>query len=171
MASHDDHGKHGKHKHGEHVILPKMTYYRVFGALLVLTVLTVLVAGIDLGAFNVTVALGIAIVKAALVVMYFMMLKFDSRVNTMVFAGGVFFLLILLAFTMLDTELRGRFDRAERLTVMEQRRAAERSQDPGIVDPTVDAEQEDEFDAAPVDTPAVEPPEGAEDLEPEQIDG
>lgn len=80
----------------------KRTYYSVFGALLVLTLLTTGIAYADLGPFNVAVALTIAVVKALLVVLFFMHLKHSSHL-VQIFAGaGVFWLLILLTFTLSD---------------------------------------------------------------------
>lgn len=86
-----------------HHVLPKAVYWRIFWALMVLLVLTVLASFVDLGrANNIAVALIIAIVKAALVILYFMHVKFASRL-TWVFAGAAFlWLLILLGMTSVD---------------------------------------------------------------------
>ena len=84
------------------------TYFGVFLALMVLTVITTAVAYVDLGAgLNVVVALTIAIIKTLLVVLFFMHLLYSSRL-TMLFAGaGIFWLAILLAFTLSDYLTRG----------------------------------------------------------------
>ena len=80
----------------------KKTYYSVFGALLALTLLTTGIAYVDLGPFNVAVALTIAVIKALLVMLFFMHLKHSSPL-VQIFAGaGVFWLLILLTFTLSD---------------------------------------------------------------------
>ncbi len=78
-------------------------YATIFGALLVLTLVTAGVAFIDLGGeLNSVVALTIAIVKALLVILFFMHVRYSSRL-TWVFAGaGFFWLLILLTLTMAD---------------------------------------------------------------------
>jgi cytochrome c oxidase subunit 4 len=55
------------------------TYYAVFAALLVLTAVTTGAAFVDLGPFNVAVAMGIAVVKAVLVALFFMHLRHSSR--------------------------------------------------------------------------------------------
>jgi cytochrome c oxidase subunit 4 len=74
----------------------------VYGALMVLLLLTVAVAQFHLGAFGIVLALTIAIVKAILVVLYFMHLRYSSRL-TMVFAGaGLVWLLIMFSFTLSD---------------------------------------------------------------------
>jgi caa(3)-type oxidase subunit IV len=83
------------------------TYYVVYGALLVLLVLTVAVAQFQLGVFGIVLALTIAIVKAVLVILYFMHLRDNSRL-TWIFAGaGFVWLLLLFAFTMTDYLSRG----------------------------------------------------------------
>ncbi|HLV01576.1 MAG TPA: cytochrome C oxidase subunit IV family protein [Acidobacteriota bacterium] len=85
----------------DHVI-PTRVYYTVFAALLVLTALTVLVAEFDLGRLNAFVAMLIACTKAMLVILYFMHVRYSSRL-TQVFIGVAFlFLLILISFTMSD---------------------------------------------------------------------
>lgn len=81
--------------------------FKVFGALVALTIITALTAQIDIGAMNVPLALAIAGTKAALVVMFFMALKYDSPVNTLVFAMGGIFVLVFLVFTLFDTMFRG----------------------------------------------------------------
>jgi cytochrome c oxidase subunit 4 len=83
-------------------VLPKSTYYTIFSALMVLTAATVGVAFVNLGSFNFPVAIGIAITKATLVVLFFMHVKYSSRLTKMVVAVAVFFLLVLLGLTMTD---------------------------------------------------------------------
>ncbi|TNE74615.1 hypothetical protein EP331_01225 [bacterium] len=76
-------------------------------ALAVLTVITVAVRSIHIPSpFNIIVAISIAVVKAYLVVMYFMNLRNDSRFNLLSFVFSVLFLLILVGLTMLDTMFR-----------------------------------------------------------------
>jgi len=53
-------------------ILPTRIYYTIFGILMLCTFLTVQIASIDLGALNTVAALGIAVFKAVLVVLFFM---------------------------------------------------------------------------------------------------
>ncbi len=91
---------------GEHV-LPLKVYLGVFGALLVLTGVTVGVSMLDLGAPALYVAMAVALVKASLVVGYFMHLKFDVRFNAFVFLSSLLFLAIFFALTMLDLGTRG----------------------------------------------------------------
>ncbi len=84
------------------MIVPKKTYFLVGWALFALFLLTVGAAYIDLGPFNIVVAMTIAIVKAVLVILFFMHVRYGSKV-TWVFAGaGFFWLLILFILTMSD---------------------------------------------------------------------
>lgn len=93
-------------EHKEHV-LPIKVYLGVYGALVVLTYITVQVSLLDLGKPAIYVAMAVAIVKAALVVGYFMHLKFDVRFNTFVFLSSVVFLLVFFVLTMVDLGSRG----------------------------------------------------------------
>jgi cytochrome c oxidase subunit 4 len=85
----------------EHIV-PKSTYYTVFSLLMLGTAITVAVAFLDLGAFNTVVALAIACTKAALVVLFFMHVKYSTRLTWAVVAGSIFFLFIMLALTFND---------------------------------------------------------------------
>jgi cytochrome c oxidase subunit 4 len=69
---------------------------------MVLTGVTVAVAYVNLGEFNKVIALGIAAFKASLVVLYFMHVKYASRLTKLVVITGLFFLAILLTETMMD---------------------------------------------------------------------
>ena len=83
-------------------ILPTRVYYTIFAILLFCTYLTVQIAFLDLGALNTVAALGIAVVKATLVVLFFMHVKYSSRLTWAVVIGGIFWLGILLTLTMTD---------------------------------------------------------------------
>jgi len=88
-------------------VSPIRTYLTIFGALMVLTLVTVLAAYVNLGLFNPVVAMAIAIFKATLVVLYFMHVKYSSRLTKLVVLTGIFFLVILLGETMMDYASRG----------------------------------------------------------------
>ncbi len=93
----------GDEHHDEEVhISPHSTYYWVFGALVVLTILTVWTAGMDLGPLNDVVALGIAFTKASLVVLFFMHVKYSSRLIQLIVVGSVAWLAIMFGLTMID---------------------------------------------------------------------
>ena len=88
-------------------IVPTRVYYVVFAVLMVGTYLTVQAAYLDLGPFNTIVALGIAVIKAALVVLFFMHVKYSTKLTWAVVIGSIFWLGILLAMTMTDYLTRG----------------------------------------------------------------
>ena len=92
------------HAEGEQIahVVPVRILIAVFAALILLTLLTVAATKIDLGAGNLVVALGIASIKAALVGLYFMHLRYDRPFYALLFAGGLLFLAIFLSLTMLD---------------------------------------------------------------------
>ena len=88
-------------------VSPKSVYYTIFGLLMILTAVTVAVAFVNLGVFNFPVALGIAITKATLVVLFFMHVKYSSQMTKMFVGMAFFFLVILFALTMTDYLSRG----------------------------------------------------------------
>jgi len=98
---HTDHTVHAGH------IVPKKVYYLIFGILMVCTLLTVWIAFLDLGPLNTIAAMTIAVFKATLVVLFFMHVKYGTRLTWAVVIGSVFWLLILLAFTLADYLTRG----------------------------------------------------------------
>lgn len=102
-SSHSSHG----HDEGEH-ISSMSTYLTIFGALLVLTVVTFAVSYAELpGSWSIIAAIGVASVKAFLVAGWFMHLKYDSRFNVLVFASGFWFMLVFFGFTLTDLSTRG----------------------------------------------------------------
>src|SRR3954469_16556366 len=91
-------------------VAPKSMYYGVFGALMAGTAVTVAVAFVDLGALNNVLMLGIAMTKALLVVLFFMHVRWSTRLTWVVAASGFFWLLILFGLTMQDYLTRGWVD-------------------------------------------------------------
>ena len=90
----------------EHVVTPK-SYVLVFLALLVLTALTTAIAFVDLGPLNDVAMLTIAVIKATLVILIFMHVRYSGRLTALVVAGGFLWLLILLGLTLQDYLTRG----------------------------------------------------------------
>lgn len=88
--------------HTDHHIVPRKVYYTIFGILMLCTYLTVQIAFFDLGALNTVAALGIAVVKATLVVLFFMHVKYSTRLTWVVVLGSIFWFGILLTLTMSD---------------------------------------------------------------------
>src|SRR5690349_22316846 len=93
-----------------HHIAPLKLYFGVFGILMVGTALTVLVAFFDLGAMNNVVMLTIAMVKALFVILFFMHVRWSTRLTWVVAASGFVWLLILFGLTMQDYLTRGWVD-------------------------------------------------------------
>ena len=104
MASHAAHDSHG---HGEphplvgHLV-PYSTLFATGIALLFLTVITVAARYIDLGEANIYLAIGIAVVKATLVSLFFMHLRWDRPFNLMVLVGSMLFVVLMMVFCMMD---------------------------------------------------------------------
>jgi cytochrome c oxidase subunit 4 len=88
-------------------VSPKGVYYAIFGALMVFTAITVAVAFINLGSLNFPIALAIAITKATLVILFFMHLKYSSRLTKLVCGSAFFFLIVLFGLTLTDYLSRG----------------------------------------------------------------
>jgi cytochrome c oxidase subunit 4 len=88
-------------------VVPRKVYFAVFTALIVLTATTTAVAFSDLGPWNTVVALGIAFIKATLVALFFMHVKYSPRLTQITVAGGLFWLVILIALTLSDFMSRG----------------------------------------------------------------
>jgi cytochrome c oxidase subunit IV len=93
--------------HTEHHIVPKRVYFAVFSALILLTWVTAGVSTLDLGRWNIFVALAIAICKASLVVLFFMHVWYSTRLTKMIVMSSIFWLLLLLFITMADLWTRG----------------------------------------------------------------
>lgn len=104
MATHAHaHTDHDKHEHGG----PKV-YAMIFGALIFLTVVTVAASYVHWGsgAANVIIAMLIASIKASLVALFFMHLRWDKPVNAVIFCSTLFFLGLFLIGTLTDTVSR-----------------------------------------------------------------
>lgn len=92
--------------HEKHFILPVKTILIIGGALLVLTWFTVFIAGVHLGAFNFLVAVLVATIKASLVVLFFMGLKYDVAENRVIFITSLIFSAIFMVLTATDIFFR-----------------------------------------------------------------
>jgi len=91
----------------DHIITPVRTYVAVFVALLVLTGLTYLVALQDFGWLNTPIALAVALLKASLVVMIFMGVRYNTPLTKVTVVAGFFWLFILFGLTLNDYLTRG----------------------------------------------------------------
>ncbi len=89
-------------EHAEHHVVQPITYILVFATLLVGTLLTVVAAEFDMGVMNPVIALGIASAKAVVVILFFMHVKFQSRLIKMTVGAGFFTFLVLIVMTLSD---------------------------------------------------------------------
>jgi len=90
----------------EHHVTPLSTYLIVFSSLLALTGITVFSAQFDFGWFNIILALMIASFKSSLVLLFFMHLYYDNKINLAFILASVVFLAIFIGITMVDTNFR-----------------------------------------------------------------
>ena len=108
----DDHASHAHgevvvdHSHHTHVCKAS-TFFGIYAALLFFTFITVWVAQFDFGGLNMIIAMGVASVKAALVMTVFMHLKWDTAINNIAFLSSILFLSLLFLFTIADHSTRG----------------------------------------------------------------
>ena len=98
----DPHSVHEVHHH----VSPVSLYLAVLGGLLFLTVITFAVSYADLGAASLPVAMLVAVIKASLVVAFFMHLKYDDRYHLFCFLGTIIFVGIFFGFTIFDLNSR-----------------------------------------------------------------
>ena len=91
----------------EHAHPTIKTFVTVWAALLLLTALTVFVSTLELGPFNAIVALTIATIKALLVLLFFMELRYSTALTKVAVISAVFFLMLLAGLTLSDYMTRG----------------------------------------------------------------
>lgn len=87
-------------------IVPVKTYTTIFGILLFLTIVTVWVAQFDFGVLNIFIAVAIATVKATLVAMFFMHLKYENSITYMYVFFPIFLLFLLIGLVFIDNPFR-----------------------------------------------------------------
>jgi cytochrome c oxidase subunit IV len=107
------HGGHAEdHLDGKvHVHISSLGFYiAIFVALICFTLLTVAVSYVHLGKLNLIVAVVIASLKASLVVLFFMHLRYDNKFNSMILIVSVLFIGVFFAYTLNDTDRRGEID-------------------------------------------------------------
>jgi len=84
-------------------VLPVKLLVAVFGGLVILTILTVAVSEMNLGPWSLYAALAVALVKATLVALYFMHLRYDKPFNAVVFLGCLIFATLFISFALTDS--------------------------------------------------------------------
>lgn len=97
----EQHG-HEAEQHAEHHIVSPITYLIIFFALLVGTAITIGASYLEMGPWNPVVAILIACVKATLVVLFFMHVKYSSKLMKLTVGAGVFTFLILVGMSLAD---------------------------------------------------------------------
>jgi cytochrome c oxidase subunit 4 len=100
--SHTEHNQ----THVKKNVRPFSTYLSIWLGLLVLTVVTITVAGLNLGSLSVLGAIAVATVKSTLVVLFFMNIKYEDRVFKMMLGIAIFTLTVILLLTFADTAFR-----------------------------------------------------------------
>ncbi|HZS06875.1 MAG TPA: cytochrome C oxidase subunit IV family protein [Blastocatellia bacterium] len=94
------------HGHSHHHISPIRLYLAVWIGLMILTAITVGVYKFDFGALNVVIAMAVATVKASLVVLFFMHLKYDKPFHAVAFSIGIIFFGLFLGLQLVDVATR-----------------------------------------------------------------
>jgi cytochrome c oxidase subunit 4 len=95
-----------EHATPKHHMVSLSTYVMVWVALLVLTALTIVTASMHFGAFSIAAAIVIATVKGALVLLYFMNLRYEDRIFLIMLGVALFTLAVSLVLTFVDTLFR-----------------------------------------------------------------
>jgi cytochrome c oxidase subunit IV len=90
-----------EHEHHHHIVPPRL-YLTILLALLVFTAVTVWVSFVDLGPLNPIIALAIAATKMILVVLFFMHVKYSTKLTKLTVAAGLFTFLVLVGMTLSD---------------------------------------------------------------------
>jgi cytochrome c oxidase subunit 4 len=85
-----------------HIVSPALLL-GVYGILVLATIATVAVTFVNLGEFNIWVALAIAVFKAALVILYFMHLRWDSLFNGIILISALAFVMVFIGVALMDT--------------------------------------------------------------------
>jgi cytochrome c oxidase subunit 4 len=88
-------------------VVSRKTYALTWLALLALALVTTLIGMLDLGPFNMIIAITIALIKASLIAAFFMHALYESKLIRVIVAGGVVWFLIMLTLTMSDYASRG----------------------------------------------------------------
>ena len=91
-------------RHGVGHVVPVSVLLTTGIGLLVLTIITVWVASIDLGEFNIWIALAIAVLKGSIVAMFFMHLRYDRPFNGIILVTSLAFVALFISFALTDTK-------------------------------------------------------------------
>jgi cytochrome c oxidase subunit 4 len=95
------------HHHDDHGIahaVPPVVLLSVFSMLIALTILTVALTNVELGAWEIWVSMGIATAKASLVALYFMHLRYDNPLNGLILITSLIFVALFIGITLMDSD-------------------------------------------------------------------
>lgn len=101
--SNDPTTSHDAADHPYYHVVPMKLLVGVFAALLVLTFVTVAVTHFNFGQYNIVVAMGVAVLKAALVALFFMHLRWDNPFNGIVLIAAIVFVTLFISIAMIDS--------------------------------------------------------------------
>lgn len=94
--------QHPQHEDAFTHVVPPVIYYGIWATLMVLTLVTVLASFAELGPFNIVIALLIATIKGTLVVLFFMHLRYSTKLTMVAVIAALFWLFIMFSLTMTD---------------------------------------------------------------------
>jgi cytochrome c oxidase subunit 4 len=97
-----DHDPDAGHPENEQYIVSPLTYLIIFITLLVFTGITIGASYLEMGPWNPVVAIGIAVFKATLVVLFFMHIKYSSKLMKLTVGAGLFTFLVLVGMSLSD---------------------------------------------------------------------
>ena len=104
MTTGEAHATADHHDEGHSHAVPAKVLLNVFLALVLLTVLTVVATQFPTGSFEIWISMGIATVKASLVVAYFMHLRYDKPFNAVIFVSAALFVMLFISLALMDTK-------------------------------------------------------------------
>ena len=117
------------HSKDEPHVLPVSLYLAVWGGLVVLTAITVVVAHYDFGQWNTVVAMVVATIKASLVALYFMHLRYDNKLYLIILLASLLFVSIFFTPTLIDLHTRDALDPIKGRTMYKLSTSKAKSQD------------------------------------------
>ncbi|MBL9003353.1 MAG: cytochrome C oxidase subunit IV family protein [Myxococcales bacterium] len=120
---------HGDGHGDEPHVLPMQVYLGVWAALVFLTIVTVAVSRFDFGSANTFVALLVATIKGALVVLYFMHLRYDNKLYLIILLASLLFVSIFFTPTLIDLHTRDALDPIKGRTMYKLSTSKAKSQD------------------------------------------
>jgi cytochrome c oxidase subunit IV len=107
MDKHLEFSSNSEHFDPSSHVVPISMYVAIWATLMIFTAITVFAATVELHAFNIIVALVIATFKGTLVVLFFMHLRYSTKLTMVTVIAAIFFLIIMFSMSMTDYLTRG----------------------------------------------------------------